>query len=367
MNVKKLHCIWLLLVPLPTLASLSKSYNIEVIYDDIGTTPIHVSSFDSQNAYITANNRLEVHTDNEAYIGKSVEYLGGGNQQYAYVRGYSHFPLTLRGVRHGYEFTINNSLYDSYLRVEGITITGHWFAQYFNDGCTTVRPTDYMQTELMIRNEPSLDCKARSFDIGASIGGFIAGGRQFYQLSWDQDLKTLLSNPNIPNDVYIGTATYNGDYLVSRVAPNPKKANYTFNLKIVKKPTLTRLAFANNDLNFNVVQHGNTFTGTATTGFTLNGYFDKKQKINFSLSSANSHNSKLSMKGTTTGNYLPYSVRLSNMAGDNVIYNENNKLKTLSTLDENILQGTLDFKFNQKNIVSDSYHDVLTVIASLVL
>ncbi|EMD1178355.1 hypothetical protein VP758_004968 [Vibrio harveyi] len=366
MNVKKLLCIWLLLVPLPTLASLAKSYNIEVIYDDIGTTPIHVSSFDSQNAYITANNRLEVYTGNEAYIGKNVGYLGGGNWQYAYVRGYSHFPLTLRGVRHGYEFTINNSLYDSFLGLR-VSLAGPWYAGYFNDGCTVVRPTDFEGESLIIRNKPESDCKARSYDMSANVDGVVVGGRQIYQFSWDQDLKTLLSNPNIPNDVYIGKATYNGDYLVSRVNPNPKKANYTFNLKIVKKPTLTRLAFANNDLNFNVVQHGNTFTGTATTSFTLNGYFDKKQKINFALSSANSHNSKLSMKGTATGNYLPYSVRLSNMAGDNVIYNENNKLKTLSTLDENILQGTLDFKFNQKNIVSDSYHDVLTVIASLVL
>ncbi|MCG3812214.1 hypothetical protein I3260_08185 [Photobacterium damselae] len=349
------------------------TYNVTMDYNSVTKQFENARISGGANSRILVNGiyPIEITTAKDSIIGLSYSQAGNGNQQISLRRGYSLFNFQLTNVENNfYRFDVNNILSFSSIALVGLGSLVNQFKEHsFNNGCAAVNSPLY--GPLSIQASGVSPCSGDTYQVNMNSDSFShaiqpADGVMRYYFDFNNNIKKYLNNPSSKIGRYIGTVTYTGDSVFSRVG-GAFTESYTFNFTINKVSTLTSINFPNGKIsNINVKKINSNFVGNSELNFNVNGVFNFDNKLNFQLTSANTINDKLILKNGN--NSIPYNVKLTNITtGKQKLFTQSGQVQSLNISSNDQFQGVLGFSFSvpSSDTPNGNYSDQLTMIVSL--
>ncbi|MGL5267436.1 MAG: hypothetical protein ACRC9E_14655, partial [Plesiomonas shigelloides] len=321
------------------------TYNITMDYNSVTNQFENAKATGSATVQVSTSGKwpIEIRMQKDGITGLNSTQAGGGNHQIALSRLYTDFDFELR---HSVDSRLVIPM-QAYLDTSGFHYpTSSYFSNAHNNNCENV----YGNSDVFyIIAKPGNGCVAKTKDFSVEDQtNIISQSFMFFGFDTLNSIRNELSKPSYKAGDYIGSVTYKGDGVKSRVGGRVTES-YTFNFVITKKRSLTSFDFPNgNVVNFVVNKHGNQHVGSAALLFNVDGVFNASDKLKFTLISANSQQGshKLHLKHATLDKFIPYNVGLVDMkVGGSIIFSAQNESKTVANSSANIFNGKLDFGF----------------------
>lgn len=341
------------------------TYNIAMDYNSVTNQFENIRATGSPTIQVTTSGywAIEIRTQKDGVTGLNSREAGGGNQQIALQRTYTDFNFNLsHRVESGLTIPIRGFLNTS----EVYYGFDSWFPTAINNNCKAIQSNIRM---LRIQAVNGSGCNGKTFDYNViDLNERISNSLMFYGFDLFDEIRTKLSQPNYKAGDYIGSVTYTGDSVFSRVGGKMSES-YTFNFVITKKKQLTGFNFPNGTVtNFTVGKYGSQYVGTSHLLFNVDGVFNASDKLRFTFSSANSRRGRFNLKHSTDDKFIPYNIELVDLkVGRPILFATQNETKLISNSSENILNGKFNFNFSisSNDIVTGDYSDRLTIMVAL--
>ncbi len=341
------------------------TYNIAMDYNSVTNQFENIRATGSPTIQVTTSGywAIEIRTQKDGVTGLNSREAGGGNQQIALQRTYTDFNFNLsHRVESGLTIPIRGYLHTS----EVYYGFDSWFSTAINNNCKAIQSNSRM---LRIQAVNGSGCNGKTFDYNViDLNERISNSLMFYGFDLFDEIRTKLSQPNYKAGDYIGSVTYTGDSVFSRVGGKMSES-YTFNFVITKKKQLTGFNFPNGTVtNFTVGKYGSQYVGTSHLLFNVDGVFNASDKLRFTFSSANSRRGRFNLKHSTDDKFIPYNIELVDLkVGRPILFATQNETKLISNSSENILNGKFNFNFSisSNDIVTGDYSDRLTIMVAL--
>ncbi len=349
------------------------TYNVTMDYNAVTNQFENARISGGANSRVLVNGiyPIEITTAKDSIVGLTYAQAGNGNSQISLRRRDSLFNFQLTNIDNNfYKFEVNNILSFSSIALIGLGDSiGYFTDNSFNHGCAAVNSP--LRGPLSIQASGISPCSGNTFQIamyGYSYSYIIqpSDGIMRYYFDFNNNIKRYLSNPSTKIGKYIGTVTYTGDSVFSRVGGDFTE-HYTFNFTINKVSTLTSIDFPNGKIsNINVKKINSNFVGNSELNFNVNGIFNFDNKLNFQLTSVNTIDDKLILKDGN--NLIPYNVKLTNItSGKQKLFTQSGQVQSLNISSNDQFQGVLGFSFSvpSSDTPNGNYSDQLTMIVSL--
>ncbi|WP_039046243.1 hypothetical protein [Plesiomonas shigelloides] len=341
-------------------------YNITMDYNSVANQFENIKATGSSTIQVSTSGYwpIEIRMQKDGVTGLTASEAGGGNHQIALKRAYTDFNFNLvHRVEDGLSIPIRGYLDTSevYYRFR------NWFENTSNNNnCERIFSNFNM---FQIRGVNGSGCNGKTLDyIPEDKNMRISNSLMFFGFDIMDQIKSKLSQPNYKAGDYIGSVTYTGDSVFSRV-DGKMSESYTFNFVITKKKQLTGFNFPDGTVsNFTVDKYGNKYVGTSQLFFNVDGVFNASDKLRFTFSSANSRRGRFNLKHSTDDKFIPYNIELVDLkVGRPILVATQNETKSMSNSSENILNGKFNFNFSvsSDDIVTGDYSDRLTIIVAL--
>ncbi|UKA12075.1 hypothetical protein [Photobacterium damselae] len=354
------------------------TYNVSMDYNAITDQFENARITGGVNSNIIVNSSvpIKITTAKDGVIGLNYRQAGNGNQQISVYRQYSLFNLTLQNVVNSYyKVTSSNILASSRLNV--LTESGVNYGVFggFNNGCqySNIGQDSFLNGNLLITSFPNSQCVSQTAQINTAASNITfnhiiqpSETAMEYNFDINNNIKSYLRNSAAKIGKYIGSVTYRGDSVFSRVG-GAFTESYTFNFTINKVASLNAINFPNGKISNIIVKKINSnFVGNSELNFNVNGVFNFDNKLNFQLTSANTINDKLILKNGN--NSIPYNVKLTNITtGKQKLFTQSGQVQSLKISSNDQFQGVLGFSFSvpSSDTPNGNYSDQLTMIVSL--
>ncbi|EDW4550382.1 fimbrial protein [Salmonella enterica subsp. salamae] len=331
------------------------------------------SSTDPTATFTDIGNGLFQLHDN--FTDANINILKYGNQQVGFVRTPgSLFKIRMTGQRLKHSFVVSGKYANSSFRINANN-TGNYFSRTLNSGCSVMSSNmDDNTFSISSSRNVDADCSGRTNDVSfpyTGSGVLTASGisRDVYL-----DVGRLQNDKayrDAPPDVYIGQATFSGEWIANRVGSG-YQIFYTNKIKITKNPYFEGVTLPAGDNVFDVRTTGSEIRGNMIIPYVIKGYFTPYNKITLNVTSLNGF--KLKDISAPDKKEIPYS--LSTNTGSQRVYpmainGVSQGTVTISNLpgESYALQGRFnaDFSVDKSSAQTGDYSDTLTVVFQISL
>ena len=342
------------------------TYNITMDYNSVTNQFESIHATGSSTIQVTTSGfwPIEIRMQKDGVTGLTSSEAGGGNQQIALKRTYTDFDFILsHRVESGLTIPVRGYLDTS----EVYYNFASWFGGTdINNNCSAINSN---ASRFRIRGTNGSGCNGKTMDYNVrDLNQRISDSSMYFGFDLFDNIKSKLSQPNYKAGDYIGSVTYTGDSVFSRVSGKMSES-YTFNFVVTKKKQLTGFNFPNGTVsNFTVGKYGNQYVGTSQLFFNVDGVFNSSDKLRFTFNSANSRRGRFNLKHSTDDKFIPYNIELVDLkVGRPILFATQNETKLISNSSENILNGKFNFNFSvsSNDIVTGDYSDRLTIMVAL--
>ncbi|MGL5377905.1 MAG: hypothetical protein ACRDAT_06420 [Cetobacterium sp.] len=342
------------------------TYNITMDYNSVTNQFENIRATGSSTIQVSTTGfwPIEIRMQKDGVTGLTPSEAGGGNQQFALERSYTDFSFNLHHkIENGLSIPVRAYLDESLVFFP----LGNFFAdRAFNNNCANVQ---FNSQRLRIQANNGSGCNGRTYDYNpVNSSQRFSNTAMFFGFDTLDKIKSILSQPNYKAGDYIGSVTYAGDSIVSRVSGRMTES-YTFNFVITKKKQLNSFNFPNGTVtNFTVGKYGNQYVGISQLLFNVDGVFNASDKLRFTFSSANSRQGRFNLKHATDEKFIPYNIELVDLKiGRPIFFTTQNETKLISNSSENILNGQFNFNFSisSNDIITGDYSDRLMIMVAL--